>query len=128
MLVSPNNRTFGYSLRFLVIAFSATVFFLVTTKSNDQGALVVYFALLSILMIFCQKATEYSVNNGKSGCNGGDENPSNLDVLAIYFLSLVIVFARSVLGIAVPNFVYFLADALTFGAIIFGFAVTYRRR
>ena len=127
MLASPNNRQLGLGIRFLTIAFSVATLFLVATKLAGQGTLVVYMVLLAILMMFCQKATNYSISDGAIGRSGKDEYISYMDIYSAYFLALIVIFSRSIFGIYVPNAIYFFADFVAVGSILFGLISIYRR-
>lgn len=128
MLVSPNKRIFGQTIRILVVIFSLGVLYEATSKPDKVGGLVAYLALLIILMLFGQDAIAYSLTDGKAGVDGSNVTISPLDVLFVYFLAISTIFARSLEDIPVPDAIYFVADAVALLLAAVGLVLRNRRR
>ena len=128
MLASPRSRKGSYAIRYGTIAFSLAVLFWKTQGGGGsfQNMLVVYMILLAVLMILAERATIFSL--AVASPRGKAHALSAMDLFLIYLVSLLVMFARSLAGLPIPNAVMLCAIAIGFCSGLYGIVSTYRGR
>jgi hypothetical protein len=126
MFASPNNAKVGYGVRIITVIFSLAVLYLKLNQSHSDVSLVIYMFSLAVLMILSQTATTYSVSRGVVGSSGAEKFVSPLDAFIIHLISLIVIFAHSILNLSVPTSIIVFASATALSSGLYGILLTYR--
>jgi membrane protein insertase Oxa1/YidC/SpoIIIJ len=126
VLGSPNSTRGIYAIRYSTVAFSLAVLFWKTQNGAQQNALTIYLVLAAVLMVLGQAATSNSSKEVNQSGRGRTLTP--MDVFLVYWGSLLLIFARSLAGVQIPNIVMLCAIAVAFCSGCYGIISTHRRR
>lgn len=125
MFASPNSAKAATAIRYSTVAFSLAVLFWKAQTGVQENALVIYLVLLAVLMILAQAATS---KDSRVADQSGRKTITAFDLFLIYIGSLLVIFARSLAGVQIPNFVMLCAILIAFCSGCYGIISTYRRR